>query len=43
MDNRLILTSQGKRASIYSQKEKTMTNINSFGFDNNPLKERILC
>jgi hypothetical protein len=40
--NRLILTSQGKRASIYNKKEKPIVNLNSFGFDNNPLKERSL-
>jgi hypothetical protein len=33
--NRLILTSQGKRASMYRKKDQSMLNMNLFGFDNN--------
>ncbi len=39
--NRLILTSQGKRASVYSKKDQSIFNMNLFGFENNsPLKEK---
>jgi len=37
--NRLILTSQGKRASIYNQKDKPISNMDLFGYDNQ-LKEK---
>jgi hypothetical protein len=33
--NRLILTSQGKRSSIYTKNERSILNMNLFGFDNN--------
>ncbi len=33
--NRLILTPQGKRSSIYTKKDQSMLNMNLFGFDNN--------
>ena len=39
-NNRLILTSQGKRASVYRKKDNLISNINLYGFDNNQLKEK---
>jgi hypothetical protein len=42
-NNRLILTSQGTRSSVYTKKDKSLLNMNLFGFDNNnQLKEKQL-
>ena len=38
--NRLILTSQGKRLSIYRRKDKPISNTNLLNFNHNYLKER---
>ena len=39
--NRLILTAQGKRGSIYVKKEQTIANVNLFGLENNGVKETV--
>ena len=39
-ENRLILTSQGKRASVYTKKDKSTFHANTFGFDHNQSQEK---
>lgn len=39
-ENRLILTSQGKRASMYAKKDKSMFPSNTYGFEQKQLRDK---